>query len=119
MDMVGPISPPSSKGHRFVLTIIDYFSRWAEAIPLKEVKTSDVIKFIKYHVIYRCGVPRQIVHDNGPLFVNQALQKFCNKFRIQSVSSMTYYSAANGLAEAFNKTIGKLLKKFVSKSQRD
>jgi len=32
---------------------------------------------------------------------------------------MAYYPAANGLAEAFNKTIGKLLKKFVSKSQRD
>ena len=32
---------------------------------------------------------------------------------------MVYYSAANGLAEAFNKTIGKLLKKFISKSQRD
>jgi len=35
------------------------------------------------------------------------------------VSSTAYYSVANGLAEAFNKTIGKLLKKFVSKSQRD
>jgi len=35
------------------------------------------------------------------------------------VSSTTYYLDANGLAEAFNKTIGKLFKKFVSKSQRD
>ena len=35
------------------------------------------------------------------------------------MSSTAYYSAANGLVEAFNKTIGKLLKKFVSKSQRD
>jgi len=35
------------------------------------------------------------------------------------VSSTAYYPAANGLAESFNKTIGKLFKKFVSKSQRD
>jgi len=35
------------------------------------------------------------------------------------VFSMTYYPAANGLTEAFNKSIGKLLKKFDSKSQRD
>jgi len=35
------------------------------------------------------------------------------------VSSTAYYPAANGLTEAFNKTIEKLLKKFVSKSQRD
>jgi len=97
IDVVGPISPPSSKGHRFILSIIDYSSKWAEAIPLREVKTSDVIKFIKHHVVYRFGVPWWIIHDNGPQFVSQAFQRFCNKFRIQSVSLTTYYLAANGL----------------------
>ena len=91
----------------------------AEAIPLREVKTSNMIKFIKHHVVYHFGIPWQIVHDNGPQFVSQAYQRFCDKFRIQSVSSTAYYPAANGLAEAFNKTIEKLLKKLVSKSQHD
>jgi len=119
MDIIGPISPPSSKGHRFILSITNYLSKWSEAIPLREVKASDVIKFIKHHVIYRFGVPRWIVHDNGPQFVSQAFQRFCNKFRTQGVSSMAYNPAANGLAEAFSETIRKLLNKFVSKSQRD
>jgi len=119
MDVISPISPPSSKRHRFILAITDYFFKWAEAIPLREVKTSDLIKFTKNHVVYCFGVPWWIVHDNGPKFVSQAFQRFCNKFRIQSVSSTTYYPAANGLAEAFNKTIRKLPKKFISKSQRD
>ena len=117
MDVIGPISLPSSKGHLFILAITDYFSKYAEAIPLNKVKTSDMIKFIKYHVVYRFGVPRWIIHDNGPQFVSQVFQRFCNKFKIQSVSSTTFYPAANDLAEAFNKTIEKLLKKFVSKSQ--
>ena len=119
MNNIGPINPPTSKGHRFILAITEYFSKWAEVIPLKEAKTSDVIKFIKHHVIYHFSAPRRIVYDNGLQFVSRPFQKFCDKFRIQSVSSITYYPAANGLAEAFNKTIGKLLKKFVSKSQRD
>ena len=110
MDVIGPISPPSSKGQWFILAITDYFSKWTEAIPLREVKISDMIRFVKHHVIYHFGVPRRIVHDNGAQFVSQAFQRFCNKFKIQSVSSMAYYPAANGLAEAFNKTIGKLLK---------
>ena len=57
MDVVGPISPPLSKKHQFILAITDYFSKWAKAISLKEVKISDVIKFVKHHVIYRFGVP--------------------------------------------------------------
>ncbi|XP_020249430.1 uncharacterized protein LOC109826820 [Asparagus officinalis] len=65
MDIVGPIFPPTSKGHRFILAVTDYFSKWAEAVPLKEVKASDVVKFIKHHVVYRFGIPGQIVHDNG------------------------------------------------------
>src|SRR5436190_4831073 len=119
MDIMGPISPPSAKDHRFILAVTDYFSKWAEAIPLREVKTSDVIQFIKHHVIYRFGVPRRIVHDNGPQFVSYSFQRFCPKFGIQSTSSTAYYPPANGLTEAFNKTIGKLLKKFVSRTKRD
>ena len=90
-----------------------------ESCSPEEVKMPNVIKFIKHHVLYRFGVPRRIIHDNGPQFVNQAFQRFCNKFRIQSMSLTTYYPSANCLTEAFNKIIGKLLKKFVSKSQRD
>ena len=82
MDIVGPISPPSAKGHRFILAITDYFSKWAEAIPLREVKTSDVIKFIKHHVIYRYDVPRRIIHDNGTQFDSHTFTRFCDKFRI-------------------------------------
>ena len=47
-----------------------------------KVKTSDVIKFIKHHVVNRFGVPRRIIHDNGPQFVSQAFLRFCNKSRI-------------------------------------
>jgi len=66
MDVVGPISPPSSKGHRFILVITDYFSKWAKAIPLREVKASDVVKFVKHHVIYRFSVHDGLFMIMGP-----------------------------------------------------
>jgi len=80
IDVVGPISPSSTKGHWFILAITDYFSKWAEAIPLVEVKTSNVINFIKHHVIHRFGVPRRIIHDNGPQFASQVFYRFCDKY---------------------------------------
>ncbi|KAJ6802718.1 uncharacterized protein M6B38_191790 [Iris pallida] len=66
MDIIGPITPPSSRGHRFILAITDYFSKWAKVVPLAEVKTSNVISFLKHHVIYHFGLPRRIMHNNGP-----------------------------------------------------
>ena len=64
-DVVGPIEPRSSLGHRFILVATDYFSRWAEAILLKEVKTENVIKFFKDHVLYKFGTPRRIISTMG------------------------------------------------------
>ena len=51
IDIVGPISLSSIKGHQFILAITDYFSKWVEAIPLIEVKTSNVVNFIK-HILF-------------------------------------------------------------------
>jgi hypothetical protein len=35
MNMIGKINPPSSKGHQFILAIMDYFTKWVEAVPMK------------------------------------------------------------------------------------
>ena len=48
---IGSISPLTSRGHHIILAITDYFSKRAEAVPLKEVKIPNVIKFIKHHVL--------------------------------------------------------------------
>ena len=94
IDVIGPIPPSTSKGHQLILAVTNYFSKWAEAIPLKEVKTSDMVKCIKHHVLYHFGMPRRIIHDNRPQFISQAFQRFYNKFKSKSVSSMAYYPAA-------------------------
>ncbi|KAH6815278.1 hypothetical protein C2S51_020098 [Perilla frutescens var. frutescens] len=87
----GPMTK-SSGGHLYILAATDYFSKWAEAIPLREVKKENVADFIKGNIIYRYGIHRK---------------------------SSIYNAAANGLAEAFNKTLCNLLKKVVGKSKRD
>ncbi|XP_057790567.1 LOW QUALITY PROTEIN: uncharacterized protein LOC131007657 [Salvia miltiorrhiza] len=69
MDVVGPLTK-SSGGHLYILAATDYFSKWAEAIPLREVKKETVAEFIKTNIIYRYGVPRYIITDNGTPFSN-------------------------------------------------
>jgi hypothetical protein len=57
MDMIGKIKHSSSKGHQYILTIMDYFTKWVESIPTKLVTSKDVINFIKEHVIHMFGFP--------------------------------------------------------------
>ena len=37
MDVIGPIEPAASNGHRFILVAIDYFTKWVEAASYKSV----------------------------------------------------------------------------------
>ena len=37
LDLIRQIHPPSLKGHKYSLVAVDYFTKWVEAIPLKEV----------------------------------------------------------------------------------
>ena len=103
----------------YILAATDYFSKWAEAVALKEVKKENVANFIRVNIIYRFGIPHYIITDNGKPFDNKLMNKICDLFGFKQRKSSMYYAAANGLAEAFNKTLCNLLKKVVSKSKRD
>ncbi|XP_049397385.1 uncharacterized protein LOC125861563 [Solanum stenotomum] len=118
LDVVGPL-PKSSKGQMYILAATDYFSRWAEVVPLKEVKKENVVDFIKSNIIFRYGIPRCIVTDNGTPFNNKLMSSLCEKFSFKKHKASMYNAPANGLAEAFNKTFGNLLKKVVAKNKRD
>jgi hypothetical protein len=76
MDMIGKINPPSSKGHQHILAIMDYFTKWVEAIPMKSVTLKDVINFVKEHAIHRFGIPQTIMTDGGSVFISEEFRKF-------------------------------------------
>ena len=118
LDVVGPL-PKSSGGHLYILAATDYFSKWVEAVALKEVKKENVANFIRVNIIYRFGIPRYIITDNGKPFDNKLMTKICDLFGFKQRKSSIYHASANGLAEAFNMTLYNLLKKVVSKSKRD
>ena len=63
MDIIVEIRPNSSKGHRFILVRVDYFTKWIEAIPLAKVDQQAVISFIHNHILYRFGTPKTITTD--------------------------------------------------------
>jgi len=116
MYVIGPISPPISKWHRFIFALADYFSKWVKVVRLKKVKASNVIKFT--NITYSTT---SVYPDESSTIMDPNSSAKYSKGSVINLESKVYHQrhTANSLAEAFNKTIGKLLKKFVSKSQRD
>ncbi|KAK1682140.1 hypothetical protein QYE76_042988 [Lolium multiflorum] len=82
-----------------------YFTKWVEAVPMKKVKSEDVIKFVKEHVIHRFGIPQTITTDGGSVFVSKEFRGFCDDMGIKLIRSSPYYAQANGQAEASNQSL--------------
>ncbi|KAH9292619.1 hypothetical protein KI387_042195, partial [Taxus chinensis] len=64
LDFIGMINPPSSDGHKWVLTTTDYFTRWKEAVALKESNENVVMDFLE-GIMTRFGVPFTVISDNA------------------------------------------------------
>jgi hypothetical protein len=81
LDFIGQIHPPSSKEHRFVLVATDYFTKWIEAVPLKNMTHMEVIEFITEHIIHRFGIPQTLTIDQGTSFVSKKVGEFADYIR--------------------------------------
>jgi hypothetical protein len=110
LDFIGEIYPRSSEGHQFILVATDYFIRWTEAVPLRNMTHHEVISFVQEHIIYRFGVSQTLTTDQGPSFMSHQFREFMESM-IKLLNSSPYYAQANGQAEASNKVLIKIIKK--------
>ena len=113
MDVIGPIEPKASNGHRFILVAIDYFTKWVEAASYASVTKNVVVKFVKRELICRYGLPEKIITDNGTNLNNKLMRELCDDFKIQHHNSSPYRPKMNGAVEAANKNIKKIVQKMV------
>lgn len=68
LDIVGPF--PKSKGQmQYIVVANDYATKWVEAKPLGRIRENDVIEFFMEFIVFRFGIPRIVVTDNGTQFV--------------------------------------------------
>jgi hypothetical protein len=118
LDFVGQIHPTSSKGHRFVLVTTDYFTKWTNVVPLKNMTHREVIQFISEYIIHRFSIPHTLTIDQGSSFMSHQVHDFAESLKIKLLSSSSYYAQANGQAESSNKTLIKLIKKKIEESPK-
>ena len=116
IDLVGPISPPSEDGHRYIPTLVDYATRYPEAVPLKNIDTETVAEAL-VDIFSRLGVPEEILSDVGTQFVSECMKEVA---RLLSIKHLTtpYHPMCNGMTEKFNGTMKSMLKRLCSEQPR-
>ena len=108
--MVGPVNP-LSHGYIWILMATEYFTKWAEAVPLRKATGGVVANFIKENIIVRFGELHRIISDNGTLFVNSDVRKMLEFYQVKHHRSSPYYPQGNRQADATNKILIKILSK--------
>uniref|UniRef100_A0A0V0J4Q4 Gag-Pol polyprotein n=1 Tax=Schistocephalus solidus TaxID=70667 RepID=A0A0V0J4Q4_SCHSO len=113
LDIIGPL-PILIRGHEFLLVMIDYFTKWTEAIPLLRQDAASVANAINRTWISRWGSPLSFHSDCGSNFESQLMQEVCGLLDVRKTHTIPYHPEGNGLVERTNRTIHNILLAFTN-----
>jgi len=108
IDLVGPL--PESQGFKYLLTVVDRFTRWPEALPIKDIETRTIARVYAQHWIARFGVPTLMTSDRGPQFVSDLWSALSSLLGTSLHPTTAYHPQANGLVERMHRTLKGSLK---------
>ena len=103
MDIVGPLVK-TARGHRYILVVVDYATRYPKAIPLWAA-VSKVIARELFHLFSRVGIPNEILTDQGTEFMSRLMKELCTLLQIKQRWTAVFHLQMDGLVECFNKTL--------------
>jgi len=116
-DIAGPFKR-SVGGNKYILVLIDYFTNWIEAVPLKSLSAEDTTKAFFKALISRHGCPEVLIIDNGTNF-KAIFEIFCRTFNIQIKNTPPTHHQANGKVERFIQFLKNSLGTVVNASMKD
>ena len=106
--------PLSSRNNQYPLVIQDYFTKWAEAIPLPN-QTANRITSELIRVFSNYGLPDILHSDQGCNFESSILRQTLEAFGIKKTRTTAYHPQGDGMVERFNRSLLQLLRAYVER----
>ena len=103
MDLVGPIHPPSSRGNKYMLMVIDMLTGFTIAAPIKNKNAETICDAYRNHVYCTFGGSSRILTDNGSEFKNQEMKEVCETLGVKHIFSPVYTPQSNGRLEGWHR----------------
>jgi hypothetical protein len=117
MDIIGPIDPPSSQGHKYLLTVICLHSRWPFAYLLKNLSARAVCDCL-CDAFSHLGVASVISSDCGTNFTSKLTQLFLERMGCSPRFNTPAHPEASGTVERFNQTFKRMLHHVITSHAR-
>ena len=102
-DIVGPLPP--SCGYRYILTVIDRFSRWVTATPMKEITAEATSEGFLQGWVQYYGVPHTITTDRGSQFTSQTWSNLMCFLGTKHITTTSYHPQSNGIVEVVRRRL--------------
>lgn len=118
VDVTGP-HPTSSKGHVYILTLMDYFTKFVEAIPMRNQEAPTIARIIVERICAVYGTPLRILTDRGPAFESVLFREMCRLLGVEKVRTTSYEPRTNGMIERFHRTMNSMIGKMVNENHRN
>lgn len=118
IDVTGP-HPRSKHGNIYMLTIMDHFSKWADAFPIPNHTATTIARILFNRVFVYLGMPVRLLTDQGPEFESNMFSELCRWMGIQKLRTTPYKPSTNGMVERYHRTLNSILAKLISSNQRD
>jgi hypothetical protein len=115
VDLIGKLST-STKGHKWILTAVDYCTRWPVAIPLMETTAESIAEALYENIYMHYGCLSEILTDQGPNLWAEPMRVFMARLGTQRKSTTVYHPRINGMVERLNRTLGKAISKYLAGS---
>ena len=117
-DIMGPLSP-SAGGNVYILVLVEYFTKWAEAYALPDHKAPTVARAIVENFVCRFGTPVTIHTDQGREFQSATFREVVRLLGVRQSRTCPFNPKSDGMVERCNRTIEALLAMVVREDQRD
>lgn len=115
-DLIGPL-PRSSSGHRFLLVISDYFSKYSLLYPLRTATASKVTEILEKEIFLVYGVPKFILVDNGVQYKSKQFRKMVDGYGSKVIYNCYFHPQANP-CERVNKVIKTMLISYIKNNDQ-
>ena len=105
MNLIGPIDPPSEAGHRYILTLVDYATRYPEAVPPNRINAWTVAEAL-VNIYSRLGIPEEVLSDQGAQLISDCMKEVCKLLGVSQSTTTPHHPMCNGDPVENNKSSG-------------